>query len=153
MFWENLGEALDASKWSDVRRFLDLFRYERDECSIQRIQLVAFLALHTQCDTKPKTFYANLKNREALAGVVLDATVELPIKAVSESLLSIFCFTERTDEAFVLHDIGAIKPFVSPYGPSVLQCGQSGCGAKFYEPKDLGGESIHLTIGRYYQVS
>ena len=53
---------------------------------------------------------------------------------------------KRTDAAFVLHDNSAITPFVSPYGPSVLQCGQQGCGVTFYKQQDLRRKDMHLIV-------
>ena len=146
LFWDNLGNALDASQWSDVRRFLDLFRHSPHKYTIERIQLVVFWALYTQGHSKPKTFFANLKLREPLAVVILDTLAKVPVQPVRETLLSIFCPGKRTEEVFVLHDTGPITPFVSPYGPSVLQCGQPGCGARFYNHTDARKENMHLII-------
>ena len=147
MFWEMLEKALEASQWSDVRRFLGMYRSKRSEFSIERFQIIIFWALYTQqVHTKPKTFFVNLEVREPLAPVVLDVMAEIPKNVVKEVLLSIFCPINPTDTAFVLHNTGAIVPFVSPYGPSVLQCGKPGCSTKFYDYEDLGKEGMHLTI-------
>ena len=144
-FWERLETALEADRWADVRYFLSLFKRHEDH-SIERVQIIVFWALFTQkSHTTPKTFFANLKLREPLASTVLDTLSPLLKQAVSEVLLSIFC-TSRKDRVFVIHNTGAVPPFVSPYGPSVLQCGHPGCGVKFYDPAKANKEILQQTV-------
>ena len=144
-FWIELGSALEADTWSDVHHFLQLFNDDTSKSLVDRVQAVVFWALFTQkSHTMPKTFFANLKLREPVAPAILNSTAPLPTQSTKDILSSIFCTSKRTDPAFVLHNTGATTPFVSPYGPSVLQCGQSGCNTLFYTEDDLADKEALL---------
>ena len=145
-FQSRLEAAVGGNQYADIRRFLGLF-HAITPAMIERLQMVVFWALYTQKGhTMPKTFLANLRSREPLAILVLDPTAALPEGAVRENLLSIFCRTKRSDGIFMLHNDDAVPPFASPYGASVLYCGQQGCGVKFYSETDIGKEKMDCVI-------
>ncbi|KAI9654704.1 MAG: hypothetical protein M1831_005291 [Alyxoria varia] len=148
--WEMLMYAVDGHQWADIRNFLKMCQCDSDAYLIERVQMATFWVLYTQKNhSSPKTFFANLKSREPLAMTVLDTTSTFLKQAVQGALLSIFCQTKRGDEAFILHDAIGITPFMSPYGPSVLRCGQPGCDVKFYHDGDLQKENLNETIRAY----
>lgn len=145
-FWERLDRALNANQWSEVCHHLRVYQNHED-FPIERIQVTVFWALYNQRGhTTPKTFFSNMKMNEPLASAIFDTTSAIPRKAINDILLSIFCPSKRRDPAFILHDTNGTPPFVSHYGPSVLWCGQPGCGAIFYDPDHVDKMTLHVTL-------
>ncbi|KAL8659914.1 MAG: hypothetical protein Q9202_006895 [Teloschistes flavicans] len=132
--WSKLEEAL--GQWQDVTRFLALFDSKAREAVATRLQLVAFWASYTQkSHTTPKTFFANIAFREPLAPAVLDPTAPLPPEEVKAVLMSIFCNPTQLKKD--THSSGALPPFATPFGASVLRCGFPDCHVAFHSPDDL----------------
>lgn len=133
LFWSRLETALGSC--SDVKRFLALFPSPTRREVAQRIQLIVFWVLHNQqVHTSPRTFFRNILVEEPLATAALVPTTKLPGTAVREVLLSIFCPPQASHKSSRPHDTN--PPFVSPYGPSVLECGEPSCMVKFYSEQD-----------------
>ena len=132
-FWTKLEAVL--GDWQDVKRFMDQFSSSERWEMAPRIQVLAFWALFTQKGhTTPKRFFANIKNREPLAPLVFDPKATISADAICKVLLSIFVPDRKVDNRSVHKDrAGPVPPFVSPYGPSVLQCGFTSCKAKFWD--------------------
>ena len=136
-FWSTLQIVL--SSLDDVNTLFASLKHPDCLPMAHNIQLLIFWALYTQNGhTTPKTFFATIKAREPLAAAILDPTAAVPIKAINEVLLSIFCPERETQEATKdPHLSNSLPPFASPFGPSVIYCGTPGCTVKFYSPYDL----------------
>lgn len=140
-FWPKLEEAL--GQWQDVKRFLAGFDDTSRRDVTPRIQAITFWALFTQKGhTTPKTFFANVKSREPLAPAVLNPEVIIAEGPIIDDLTSIFCPTPQARYKAHFGDDSVMPPFVSPFGPSVLHCGQPGCPVKFYAEVDIQSKPI-----------
>ncbi|KAF2227701.1 hypothetical protein BDZ85DRAFT_300517 [Elsinoe ampelina] len=116
-----------------------------DRCSeseklhlMRRAQLLSFwLLYHLPSHAKTKTFFAYMRQSEALATTVLDVSFPaLPDAAVIPTLTSIFRASDPADHAFFARHTSACQ-FASPFGASVLRCGFPACGEWFIQPEDL----------------
>ena len=147
-FWSNLRAALGADKYPDARRFLMVFDpHNRDKDVVRRVQMVIFWALyHGKGHSMPKTFFADMRQKFPLAVTILHAKSKFAIHEVDIALLSIFRQTPNMEDQSIVHGEGEIAAFASPYGPSVVKCGQSGCGAKFYMPGDRNDKNLRETV-------
>ena len=151
-FWPKLEEAL--GQWQDVKRFLAGFDHASRRDVTPRLQTITFWALFTQKGhTTPKTFFANVKSREPLAPAVLDPEAIIAIGHIMDVLSSIFCPTPQAGSKAHFPDETVMPPFVSPFGPSVLHCGQPGCGVKFYAEADLQSKPINALAIRARRAS
>ncbi len=140
MFWPKLENILGQSQ--EVKCFLTGFDHASRRDITPRLQAITFWALFTQKGhTTPKTFFANLKSREPLAPAVLNPEEVIAEGPIIDNFISIFCPTRQAE--YETHLGGAIPPFVSPFGPSVLHCGMPGCSAKFYTEADLQSKPIN----------
>lgn len=142
LFWSKLETAL--GQYSSVKRFLALFTSSTRQEVAQRIQIIVFWVLHYQkAHASPKTFFRTIRLQEPLAAAALAPGTKLPGTAVRDILLSIFYHPQASHETSHCQDIN--PPFVSPYGASVLECGQPSCTVKFYselDPKSLDLEAV-----------
>lgn len=135
-FWTKLETALGA--WDDVVRFLKQFNNVERREIVLRVQLVIFWALFTQKGhTMPKTFFQNIMDREPLATLVLDPKAPVSSETIHDVLMSIFVPNRNFDKQHSGPGV-SMPPFVSPYGPSVLECGFPKCGLKFFDAPKRG---------------
>ena len=132
-FWNKLKTALGQRQ--DVVRFLEHFTPLARRDMVERLQIVVFWALYTQKGhTSPKTFFHTIQLKEPLASVALAPTTKLSEAAVHETLLSIFLPSVQYTRSS--HSVDFTPPFVSPYGASILECGEPLCPVKFYTDLD-----------------
>lgn len=146
-FWPKLEVALGP--WADVKRFLATFGHSARIAVTVRLQIVTWWALFTQKGhTTPKFFFSTIRSHQPLAPGVLNPTATLPESAIHGVLTSIFCPTMQSNSVQQAHLSTEMPPFVSPFGPSVLHCGEADCGQKFYSDKDFeaGPEAMALIV-------
>lgn len=152
-FWTKLEVGLGDR--SDTKRFLSNFAPFLRGKVTYRVQLVIFWALYCQKGhASPKTFFQNIQLKESLAPAALDPAAMLPQSAVKEILCSIFCPPKPS--SVIDHSNSASPPFASPFGASVLECGYSGCGAKFYEDSNaatLKADAIRTRRAEHFKTS
>ena len=135
-FRARLQNALDPKE--DVKLFVSSFHGDVLRQMTNRIQLVVFWALYLQKGhTMPKHFFATIMSREPLAPAVLDPTATIPAGAVKDVLMSIFCPVRQLKGPHDAHLCKDVPPFINPFGPSVLRCGQLNCPVRFYSEADL----------------
>ena len=131
LFWIKFETFPGASQ--DVKRFLKQFTLLERHQMVSRIQIVIFWALLKQkSHAMPKTFFRNIATLEPLAPQVLDPQAPMTDDAIHGVLMSIFLPDRKID----IHHGGPSDPqppFVSPYGPSILECGYPSCDIKFYD--------------------
>lgn len=134
-FWSRFEAAF--GHLSDFRQFLSLFDDSSRTKMCRRIQLITFWAFFTQEEhPTPESFFQTLNLREPLwAPAVLNMTSKLSEYSVMAILLSIFCPTKTL--ANIVHEKKPCPLFMSPFGPSVLWCGHTGCRIRFYGRADL----------------
>ncbi|KAL8833795.1 MAG: hypothetical protein Q9170_004088 [Blastenia crenularia] len=129
--WEQLENILDRQ---EEREFLAKFptRIRSEVC--RRVQVIVFWAVFTQQNhITAKGFFQKVALREAVAPALLDSSSELPDDHTLQSILrSIFL----EDGQSVDSDHSTIPPFVTPFGPSIIACGNPQCRALFHEPSD-----------------
>lgn len=132
MFWSSLKEIMGNSL--GMERFLQLFSRSAKRRSYKRVQIIAFWALHNRSFyTPPRDYFQRILDNLPLEPDVFEVTNELPESSVDQVLLSLFCPRNRPKSA---HSIDFVPPFVSPWGPSVVKCGDPDCHVKFYSDTD-----------------
>ena len=130
-FWTKMEAALGA--WEDVTRLLKQFNPSERHLVASRVQIVAFWSLFIQRNhAMPNIFSHNIMDWEHLACQIHDPKATLAEKAIRGVLISIFVPDRKLDKRHIGSVVG-LPPFVSPYGPSVLECGFSSCGVQFYD--------------------
>lgn len=134
LFWRRLVVALGQDL--DVNRFLTFFSSSLRLEVTQHIQLIVpwFLS-NGGNQTSTEEFFLNARLNEPLGAAALTPKAPLPEFALRNMLPSIFGYQPHSRRPCHLRDFNV--PFVSPYGPSVLQCGEPSCRIKFYSELDL----------------
>ena len=134
-FWGRM-EVLMGQQ-SEFKRFLGLFHPRSIPDAAERIQLLIFWFLSSNnSHTLPETFFQNIRLQEPMASGILDPFQVLPGRSGHKTFKSLF-LTERPIKSFY-HPVHFVPPFVSPYGPSVLECGYPSCPVQFYKESDAG---------------
>ena len=129
-FWTQLEISLGGR--NDVHHFLQTFSVAMHHDICRRVQVIVFWAVFThKGHSTAKTFFEMLRLREELAPALLDPATPIPDEAILIGILRSIFIADG-----MLSDETHLKTpqFVTPFGPSVLSCGN--CGVSFYDPSD-----------------
>lgn len=131
-FWQKLENVLATQQ--DGHEFLAGIPLSRRHEVCRRAQMVIFWAIFTQKEhVTAKGFFHKLLLREASAASLLDSASELPDQdTLQNTLRSIFL--EKGTSIDSAHD--GVPPFVTPFGPSIISCGNQDCRKLFYDPSE-----------------
>lgn len=129
-FWGRLEVVLGQQPV--IKRFLGLFRPDLIPEAAERIQLTIFWFLRSQkCHTLPETFFQHVL---PMANGMLDPFRLYRGRSEQKMFKSLFFSKRPTNDCS--HPVHCVPPFVSPYGPSVLECGEPSCPVQFYLESD-----------------
>ncbi|CAD6441216.1 d162c718-89af-4bc1-b4f7-555ae5742841 [Sclerotinia trifoliorum] len=144
LYWKCLGNASILNSvprfWNKLMEFMPgddfLENWTEEEVTnmMPRIQILAFWMVYYQFShTSAKTYFAQLRSKEPLALVLLDAKAAIPENAVREILLGIFIESTpkfKNKDLYASHE-NVVIPFANPFGASILKCGAPECGVSF----------------------